>query len=380
MENKILYLDNAATTKPVRCAVDALIKSAQIFGNPSSLHSIGFEAEKMVEESRKNIANMLGVKDKDIYFTSGGTEANNTAIFGVAYGMQKMGKHLITTQIEHPSVLECFKRLEGEGFDVTYLKPNKDGIISLNDLDNALTPKTTLVSIMHVNNETGVIQPIDKVKKIISKKSPRAFFHCDCVQSFGKIPVKPVEWGADMVSISSHKIGGFKGCGALYTIKPQLMKTLVVGGEQQKQFRPGTENTSGIAAFGSACVECNPNVNGLKEFRNKIAHKIQSTISNTTINGSNEHNSGSVLNMSFLGVKAEVLLHALENHNIYVSTGSACSSHKPQPSHVLQAMDCDKKVIDSAIRMSFINELDDEEIKTLIDALKKETDTIRRYM
>ncbi len=379
MENKILYLDNAATTKPCESAIDAVIKSAHIFGNPSSLHSLGLDAEKMVEESRKTIANMLGVKALDVYFTSGGTEANNMAIFGAAYGLSKIGKSLITTQIEHPSVLESFKRLEKEGFEVTYLKPDRDGIISLDELESAINPKTTLVSIMHVNNETGVIQPVNKVKEILSKKAPRAFFHCDCVQSLGKIPVCPIEWGADMVSISSHKIGGFKGTGALYIAKPQLIKTLIVGGEQQKEVRPGTENTSGIAAFGKACENCNPS-NSLKEFRNNLANKIQSAISDTIINGSNEQNSGSVLNMSFLGVKAEVLLHALENHNIYVSTGSACSSHKPQPSHVLQAMDCDKKVIDSAIRMSFIRELDEEEIQKLIDALKKETDTIRRYM
>ncbi len=376
----MLYLDNAATTKPMQCVVDTIIENARNFGNPSSLHSIGLDAEKMIETSRKTIANMLGVKDKDIYFTSGGTEANNMAIFGAAYGLQKIGKSLITTQIEHPSVLECFKRLEKEGFEVTYLKPDKDGIISLNELEKSITPKTTLVSVMHVNNETGVIQPVDKIKELLGKKAPRAFFHCDCVQSFGKIPVSPMEWGADMVSISSHKIGGFKGTGALYIAKPQLIKTLIVGGEQQKEIRPGTENTLGISAFGKACENCNPNTNNLKGFRNKLAQRIQSAIPDTQINGSNDQNSGSVLNMSFLGVKAEVLLHALENNDIYVSTGSACSSHKPQPSHVLQAMDCDKKAIDSAIRMSFIRELNEDEIETLISALKKEVDTIRRYM
>ncbi len=376
----MLYLDNAATTKPMQCVVDTIIENATNFGNPSSLHSIGLDAEKMIEISRKTIANMLGVKDKDIYFTSGGTEANNMAIFGAAYGLSKIGKSLITTQIEHPSVLECFKRLEKEGFDVTYLKPDKDGIISLDELEKSITPKTTLVSVMHVNNETGVIQPVDKIKEILNKEAPRAFFHCDCVQSFGKIPVSPVAWGADMVSISSHKIGGFKGTGALYISKPQLIKPLIVGGEQQKEIRPGTENTLGICAFAKACENCNPNVNNLKEFRNKLAKRIQSAICDTQINGSNDQNSGSVLNMSFLGVKAEVLLHALENNKIYVSTGSACSSHKPQPSHVLQAMDCDKKAIHSAIRMSFIRELNEDEIETLINALKKEVDTIRRYM
>ena len=379
MENCI-YLDNAATTRPCKEAIDAMIHSAEVFGNPSSLHQIGLEAEKMVEKSRKIIADKLGVEAKDIYFTSGGTESNNTAIYGAAYGLGKIGKELITTKVEHPSVLESFKRLEKEGYQVTYLGVDSEGVIDLEELAAALSEKTVLVSIMHVNNETGVIMPVDKIKKLMAEKSPRAVLHCDCVQSFGKLDVRPKLWGADMVSISSHKIHGFKGCGALYIAKPQLIRTLITGGEQQKEIRPGTENTGGIAAFGAAAEKCQINPDKMRAFRLSLKEKIQSEIADTVVNGSDDMNSGSVLNISFLGVKAEILLHALETHNIYVSTGSACSSHKPQPSHVLAAMGCEKKVIEGALRLSFSQPLSEEEQNTLVSALKKEVDMIRRYM
>lgn len=380
MENSIIYLDNAATTKPCEEAVEAMVRSAQLYGNPSSLHGIGFEAEKEVLSSKKAIAQLMGVSDSDLYFTSGGTEANNTAVFGGAYALEKQGKELITTQIEHPSVMESFKKLEKEGFKVTYLKPDESGRISVDDLEAALSEKTTLVSVMHVNNETGVIQPVDKIKKIIMQKAPRALFHTDCVQSFGKLNVKPKEWGADMVSISAHKIHGYKGCGALYLAKSNIIRPLIYGGEQQKEIRPGTENTGGIMAFGAAAQKCTPSDTTMKEYRKKLADKIICEIPDTVINGSDENNSGSVLNISFLGIKAEILLHALETHGIYVSTGSACSSHKPQPSHVLTAMGCDKKRIEGAIRISFDRELTQDEEQKLIDALKKETAMIRRYM
>lgn len=379
MENYI-YLDNAATTKPCKEAIDAMVESAKIFGNPSSLHQIGLEAEKMVEKSRKIIADKLGVDSKNIYFTSGGTESNNTAIFGAAYGLGKIGKELITTKVEHPSALEAFKRLENEGYKVTYLGVDSDGMIDLEELSKALSEKTILVSVMHTNNETGVIFPVEKIKNIMKDKSPRALLHCDCVQSFGKVDVTPKLWGADMISISAHKIHGFKGCGALYIQKPQLIKTLITGGEQQGEVRPGTENTAGIAAFGAAAQKANPDPEKMRKFRLSLKERIQTEIADTTVNGSDEHNSGSVLNISFLGVKAEILLHALETHGIYVSTGSACSSHKPQPSHVLVAMGCDKKTVEGALRISFSTPLSEEEEDKLIFALKKEVEIIRRAM
>ena len=191
MENRIIYLDNAATTKPCKEAVNAMINAAEHFGNPSSLHRLGLDAEKLINSAKEEIAAKIGVNKQDIYFTSGGTEANNTAIFGTAYAKQKLGKRIITTAIEHPSVLECFKRLGEEGYDVKYLTPDNNGRISIEELEELLTEDTTLVSIMHVNNETGVIQPVEEIKSIMRKKSPKAILHCDCVQSFGKMPVEP---------------------------------------------------------------------------------------------------------------------------------------------------------------------------------------------
>lgn len=379
MESKIIYLDNASTTKPCSEAVEAMLKSAECYGNPSSLHGIGLQAEKLIDNSRKIIASKLGADKSRIYFTSGGTEANNTAIFGTAYSRIKQGKHIVTTSIEHPSVLECFRRLQNEGFDVTYLTADKDGRINCSELEQCLTPETTLVSIMHVNNETGVIQPVEHVKEIIRRKSPAALFHTDCVQSFGKLPVLPNKWGADLVTISAHKIHAFKGTGALYMADDNI-KPLIFGGEQQKQIRPGTENTGGIMAFGAAADKYNFDADKMKNLRLKIAHYLQEEIDDIIINGSDEYNSGSVLNVSVLGIKAEVLLHVLESRGIYVSTGSACSSHKPSPSHVLSAMGRNAKEISGAIRISFSEYVADDDVDYIIAVFKKEIKNLRRYM
>ncbi|MEE1225461.1 MAG: cysteine desulfurase family protein [Clostridia bacterium] len=375
----MIYLDNAATTKPSKSAVEAMLSAVESFGNPSSLYGLGLESEKLINNSKKVIADMLGVDSKHIYFTSGGTEANNTAIFGEAYGRRKLGNHVITTAVEHPSVLEAFKRLEDDGFCVTYLGVDKDGLISLEELDRALTEETILVSVMHVNNETGVIMPVDKIKALMRKKSPDALLHCDCVQSFGKINVKPALWGADLVSISAHKIHGFKGTGAIY-VNDTKIRPMIFGGEQQNKLRPGTENVGGILAFGAAAKECACDNSCVKNIRSRFIEEFTKRIDNIKINGSDENNSGSVLNISFKGIKAEILLHALERHEIYVSTGSACSSHKPQPSHVLTAMGLDKEWINGAVRLSFCEDISEEDIETVVTAFEKEVAAIRRFM
>lgn len=373
----MIYLDNAATTKPSDAAVNAMCSAAEYFGNPSSLHRLGLECEKLITKSREIISGIMGVDKKTLYFTSGGTEANNMAVFGTAYDRVKLGKHIITTEIEHPSVLECFKKLEKEGFEVTYLRPDGDGRISLDDLDGALRSDTTLVSVMHVNNETGVIQPIDEIKPLM-KKSPNALLHCDCVQSFGKINVKPKAWGIDMVSVSAHKIHGFKGTGALYLANPKI-KPLLYGGEQQNEVRPGTENVGGILAFAAAAEECKIGSPRMCELRNAMIERL-AIIPDTKVNGSSENNSGSVLNVSFVGIKAEILLHSLEARGVYVSTGSACSSHKPQPSHVLTAMGLTPKEVGGAVRISFDERTTDEEIALAAEIIENEVKTIRRYM
>ena len=375
----MIYLDNAATTKPSQRAAEAMMMAVSNFGNPSSLHGLGLQTEKLINSARDNIANMLGVNSKNIYFTSGGTESNNLAVYGVANSLKRRGKRVITSTIEHPSVMESFKRLENDGYDVCYLGVDKDGIVKLDDLADLLTEDTILVSIMHVNNETGVIQPIERISAMVREKSPHCIIHCDCVQSFGKIPVKPDKMGVDMVSISAHKIHGFKGTGALYTNYARITP-LIRGGEQQNEVRPGTENVGGILAFSAAASECEINIEKMREKRNLMRDLLCEKLDNVKINGSCEHNSGSVLNVSFIGIKAEILLHSLERHEIYVSTGSACSSHKPQPSHVLLAMGVEQKAVDGAIRISFSQNTTLDEIRTAAEIIAGEVSVIRRYM
>lgn len=376
----MIYLDNAATTMPSEAAKNAMLAAAEKFGNPSSLYGLGLEAEKLINGSRTTIASVLGVDKKEIFFTSGGTEANNMAVFGAAYARQKRGRHIVTTKIEHPSVLECFKRLEQEGFEVTYLDVTPEGVPEISMLDDILREDTILVSIMYVNNETGMITPVEKIKPIMRKLSPNAILHCDCVQAFGKIPVKPKVWGADMISISSHKIHGYKGTGALYIKNGIKLRPIICGGEQQEEIRPGTENVGGILAFGAAASECDTDNFSLAEFRKKFKNRILDSIDNVEINGADENNSGSVINISFLGIKSEILLHALERYEIYVSTGSACSSHKPSPSHVLAAMGKSREAIASAVRISFDKPLSDEDMEYTVESIKKEVENIRRYM
>ena len=375
----MIYLDNAATTKPSQRAAEAMMMAVSDFGNPSSLHGLGLQTEKLINSARDNIANMLGVNSKNVYFTSGGTESNNLAIYGVANSLKRRGKRVITSTIEHPSVMESFKRLENDGYDVCYLGVDKDGIVNLDDLAGMLTEDTILVSIMHVNNETGVIQPIERISAMVREKSPYCIIHCDCVQSFGKIPVKPDKMGVDMVSISAHKIHGFKGTGALYTNYARITP-LIRGGEQQNEIRPGTENVGGILAFSAAVSECEIDIEKMREKRNLMRDLLCEKLDNVKVNGSCEQNSGSVLNVSFIGIKAEILLHSLERHEIYVSTGSACSSHKPQPSHVLLAMGVEQKAVDGAIRISFSQNTTLDEIRTAAEIIAGEVSVIRRYM
>lgn len=374
---KEIYLDNAATTKPCDAAVDAMIEAAKVYGNPSSLHGLGFEAEKKVEAARKTIAEMMGVNAKNILFTSGGTEANNTAIFGVARAKKKIGTRIITSATEHPSVLEPFKELQKEGFDVVFIGSKAGGRIDLEELSKALDDNTTLVSVMCVNNETGIIQPVEEIQRLIKEKAKNALFHCDCVQAFGKIDITRL--GVDLVTVSAHKIHGFKGTGALYVKDFRMIRPFIYGGEQQWEMRPGTENVGGILAFAAAAEECVTDNAYLQNLRNTMKEKL-SCIDNVKFNGDDNFTSGSVLNVSFVGIKAEILLHSLEAKGIFVSTGSACSSHKPQPSHVLTAMGLSKEEINGAIRISFDRQNTMEEINEAAEVIIEEVGNIRRYM
>lgn len=376
----MIYLDNASTTKPSDGVKKAVIEAMENFGNPSSMHRLGIDAEKIIKSSKMAVAGVLGVRHEDIYFTSGGTEANNTAILGYCRRNKKRGMHIITTLVEHPSVGVPFKKLSEEGFEVTEIGVTKDGALDLEEFENALREDTIFVSCMWVNNETGNIQPVDKLKGIMKKHSPNAILHVDAVQAFGKIECKPKKYGIDMLSLSGHKIYGIKGIGALY-IDNAKIDPLIIGGGQQKDMRSGTENVIGIATIGEAARELmvEKDFQYVKMLREKLINGIRENIDNIKINGSGEM-SPYVLNVSFLGIKAEILLHALEAHGIYVSTGSACSTNKPMPSHVLTAMGDNRDEIMGAVRFSFSADITEEDIEKTVFVLKTEVENIRKYM
>ncbi len=375
----MIYLDNAATTKPCGAAVDAMIKAAEDFGNPSSLHGLGLKAEKLIDGAKETIAGMIGAAKKEIYFTSGGTEANNLAVFGAANAKRRTGNRVVTSKIEHPSVLEAFRKLERDGFNVVYADVAGDGRVDVGALQKQLTEDTILVSIMHVNNETGVIQPVREIARIAKAAAPGCVVHTDCVQSFGKLPVRAAELGADLITVSAHKIHGFKGTGALYVSNTRLTP-VIYGGEQQNGVRPGTENIGGILAFAAAARQCECDPASMRQKRALMKSELERLVPDIIVNGSDEYNSGSVLNVSFMGIKAEILLHALERHEIYVSTGSACSSHRPQPSHVLTAMGVPADAVSGAVRISFDKSITDEQIVKAAEKIAAETAVIRKYM
>lgn len=380
---KHIYLDNSSTTKVLNEAAQAVFDTmTSYFGNPSSLHRIGIEAEKIMKEARENIAQVLGVNPAEIYFTSGGTESNNWAIKGAAKALCRKGNHLITTEIEHPSVLEAVRALEKEGYSVTYLKVDKEGVIDLDQLEKELTPETILVSIMYVNNEVGSIQPIQEAAQIIKAKSS-AVFHVDGVQAFTKIPLISNLDGIDLFSISGHKIYGPKGIGALFIRDKVRIAPLLHGGGQEAGLRSGTENLPGIAGFGVATDICFMNMDNwqkkMAKLKERLMKGILDNIPDTVLNGP-ALGAPHILNISFLGTRGEILLHALEGKNIYVSTGSACSSHKSEKSHVLKAMGKTYEEQDSAIRFSLSPFLSQEDIDYTIQVLIKEVKEIRKFV
>lgn len=378
---KEVYLDNSATTPICQESLEEMAKvSLNIYGNPSSLHRLGIRAEKEKEKNRKIIADILKVKNKEIYFTSGGTESNNLAIKGIARRHIKKGKHIITTSIEHPATLFACQALEKEGFHIDYLAVNKEGIISIEELQELIRDDTVLISIMHVNNEIGSIMPVEKIGKIIKSKNPATFFHVDAVQSFCKLPCPPKVWQVDLLSISSHKIHGPKGIGALYIKENTLIEPLFHGGGQEADLRPGTENTPAIAGFAKAAYKYHANrvenfekMNKLKSLFLEKAKKIPGTKTNSS--GSTAPH---ILNLSFEGVKGEVLLHTLEQDGIFVSTGSACHSKRQDLSHVLTALKLDKEDIEGALRFSFSPHNTKEEIDFTIEKLKTGVEELRK--
>lgn len=368
------YLDNAATTKPSENVVREVNHvMLEEFGNPSSLHSLGVGAEKVIKEAKVNILKLIKDKDGEIIFTSGGTEANNLAILGAARAHAKLGKHIITTSIEHKSVLNACGQLEKEGFEVTYLKVDSDGVINFNDFKTALRDDTILVSIMHVNNETGSIQPSEVIGKYISKLNRKPIYHIDGVQSFAKLQINQKRLAFDMLTISGHKIYAPKGIGALYIKKNTKLKSLVFGGQQGNGIRPGTENILGIAGINQSIKDLSSslkeNYEKINSNKNYFLEELKSSNTEFHVNSVAETSSPYILNLSFDGIRGEVLLHSLEIDKIFVSTGSACNSANKSYSHVLREMKMSESMMEGAIRFSFSINTKKEEIDYAVEKI-----------
>nr|MBQ8245331.1 cysteine desulfurase [Oscillospiraceae bacterium] len=369
----MIYLDNSATTKPCTEAVEAMHKAlTENWANPSALYGFGIDTAKLLRNARHQVAAAMGAEPERVFFTSGGTEADNWAIFGTIKRMGKRGKHIITTAIEHHAILNCMKELEGQGFEVTYLQPDDLGNISLASLKEALRKDTIFVSVMMVNNEVGSVMPIEKMAKLTHKICPDAIFHTDAVQGFLKVPFTAKTLGADLISVSSHKIHGPKGVGALY-VSPRLKSfpAVMLGGGQESNFRSGTEGTPAIFGFAAACaaVSATFKEDAVRE-KAMIAGLVEklSSLEGVCINGA--HEAPHVLSLAVPSVPTQNTINILQDHGICVSAGSACA--KGHRSHVLSAMGVDPKRIDASFRISLSRETKQEELDTLYNVIRDE--------
>ena len=379
----MIYLDNCSTTKPRKEVVDAMVEAlSNDFGNPGSLHRLGIRSEKKVKEAREIIANFLNVDTREIYFTSGGTESNNIAIQSIIEKFSRKGKHIITTKIEHPSVLNVFKHYEKKGYRVTYLKTDNTGRISLDELKDAISEDTILVSIIHVNNEIGVLQNIQGIKEVINNSVSKPLLHLDGIQSFGKVNFSLKTLGVDTYSFSGHKVYGPKGIGGLYINKNLKLEPIIFGGNQESGLRSGTENVPGIIGFGEAVRILNKNAlndaKRVQELKTYLAKRLMDEIENIKINTSLDNTSSPyIISVTFRHTRGEVLLHYLEEKEIYVSTSSACSSKGTAKSHVLKSINLTDKEIEGTIRICFSYEITKEDIDFTVDNIKSAVEEIR---
>ncbi len=387
-----VYLDNSATTRPFDEVTEYMAKiMRENYGNPSSMHMAGVDAEREIRTAKETLSSIMKVDAKEIYFTSGGTESDNLAIIGCANAYRREGMHLITTKVEHPAVLETMKYLEEQGFSVTYLDTKKDGTIDPDTLKAALTDDTIMVSIMHVNNEIGAVNDIEKVAGVVKGYRPSILFHTDAVQSFGKYRITPARSAIDLVSVSSHKIHGPKGMGALYINDKIKIRPILFGGGQQKGIRSGTENVPGIAGLGLAAKlvydGLEEKVSKLYEMKVFFIEELKK-IPDVSINGIPDRSetveairssAPHIVSASFAGIRAEVLLHALEDKGIYVSSGSACSTNKPSVSATLSAIGLDRSLLDSTLRFSFSTQTTKEELEYTLSTLADVLPMLRRY-
>ena len=378
------YLDNSATTRCSKRATDLMVKLlTEDYGNPSSMHMKGVEAEKYIKEAKEKIAKTLKIDEKEIVFTSGGTESNNMALIGTALANKRAGNHIITTSIEHASVSATMAYLEELGFKVTYLKVDSDGIISLDELQDAVTDETILVSLMMVNNEMGAVEPIEEAVKIIKAKNPKTLVHVDAIQAYGKYRIYPKKIGVDLLSVSGHKIHAPKGTGFLFIRDKVKVKPLIYGGGQQKGMRSGTENVPGVAALAEAAVEIyedfDAKIGYLYALKARFIEGLQG-IEGVTVNGKTGRDSApQIVSVSIEGVRSEVMLHTLEDRGIYVSAGSACSSNKPAVSATLTAIGLKKNLLDSTIRFSFCVNTTEEEIDYALSVMREVIPMLQKY-
>lgn len=371
------YLDNSATTKPCTGARQKMLYAIdECWGNPSSLHGKGIDADMLLLSARRAVAKSLSADEKEILFTSGGTESNNLAILGAAHAMKRKGNKVITSAVEHPSVLKCFDRLEGEGFTTVQIPTDKRGLIDLEALEREIDESTVLVSIMAVNNEVGTIQPVEKIKSIIKRKGSPALFHIDAVQAYGKLPLNVKKLGADLMSISSHKIHGPKGAGALFVRNGTRLIPNALGGGQEKDLRPGTEPMVAIAGFFGAVEELNINksLSEVTALRSSFINKL-SAIEGVSINSPHDA-LPYIVNLSLSGLRSETVLNLLSSMGICVSSGSACA--KGHKSYVLTAMGLSDKEIDSSLRVSLSRFTTQEELDYFISGITKAMNTIMK--
>lgn len=378
-----LYFDHSATTACSEGVIEGMNHMfREEFGNPSSLHHKGMNAEIAIKTAREQVARTLKVEEKNIYFTSGGTESDNLAILGAAHGNKRAGQHIITTKIEHSAVLSPLKMLEAEGFTVTYLKVDNMGRISLKELEESLTKDTILVSMMYVNNEIGSVQPIEAAAKMIHQFNPDIIFHVDGIQGYGKYRIYPKKMGIDLLSVSGHKIHGPKGVGFLYVREKVKLKPLIFGGGQQHNLRSGTENVPGIVGLGIAAVEIYTQMEEkvllMRTCRNILLQGLKQ-IEGVTIHGdTSEESAPHIVSASFDQIKSEVMLHALEAQGVYVSAGSACSSNKPKSSNTLKAIGANQAQLTSTLRFSMSTVTTIEEVNQLLNIVTKLVPTLNQ--
>lgn len=378
------YLDNSATTRCYGEVKDIVVKTMlEDYGNPSAMHTKGVQAEMYLKDAASKLARILKVTEKEILFTSGGTESNNLALIGGAMANKRAGNHIITTAVEHAAVARPVEFLKEQGFDVTILPVDEQGVVKLDALEAALREDTILVSTMYVNNEVGSVMPVEKIAALVHEKSPKALYHVDAIQAFGKFRIYPKKAGIDLLSVSGHKIHGPKGVGFLYISSKAKVQPMILGGGQQNGMRSGTDNVPGIAGLGVAAekiyTDLDKKVEHLYQLKERMAKGLEE-LGDVIINGMPlRQGAPQILSVSFMGIRSEVLLHTLEEKGIYISAGSACSSHKRKASATLTAMGMPASQIECTARISFSEENTFEEIDYCLDILKEIVPLLRRY-